>query len=247
MSQRLLAIALVAGLLLAPGCITMYGDEEVNARVLVTREVGTERIADENLTLREGSSAMDALRAVAEVQTSHGGGFVEAIDGIESRYPDRKVDWFYHVNTTLAGVGAAQYTVHDGDLILFDYRSWDRLMHLDHVLTGLEAWPEEPSEAEFDAEAFHELQADEETRGELYARVNGSTLTVLDAEGEPATELQPPWVLAHAVDGPGEDPRVVWVASDEPARGLADRLEQVRPTGVGAAVTPNATLEVPAG
>lgn len=245
MSRRASTL-LLALVLLAPGCITFYGDEDVQARVLVTRDVGTEVLADENLTLAEGATAMDALHEVAEVETRYGGGFVHAIDGLASRYPEQKVDWFYHVNTSLASVGAADRTLADGDLVVFDHRSWERTMKLPHVLTGLEAWPTPLEELDLSGETYRERQADEHAREELYAHANGSRLTLLDAEGEPERTLEPPWLLAHAVDGEGGEPRILLVASGEAGRGLVDELVDRRPTGVGAVATPNATLEVPA-
>lgn len=245
--MRRLATTVLALLLLVPGCITFYGEGEVRARVLVTREVGTQVLVDENLTLPEGSTAMDALHAVAEVETRHGGGFVHAVDGLASQYPERKVDWFYHVDTELAGVGAAQHTLADRELVLFDHRSWERTMHLDHVLTGLEDWPIDRQDPTFAAAEYQRLQGDEHARAKLFAQVDGSQLRLLDARGEPAQTLEAPWLLAHAVDGPDQEPRILLVPSGEEARGLVDTLADVQPTGVGAAVTPNASMEVPAG
>lgn len=238
---------LVAGLVLSPGCITVYGDETVRARVLVTRDVGTQVLTDSNVTVPEGATAMDALRRVANVSTAYGGGFVQAIDGLESGYPDSKLDWFYHVDTRLADVGAAERALDDGDLVLFDYRPWNRSMTLEHVLTGLEAWPADLEDPSFDREAYEGRQADEDTRESLYAFVDGANLTLLDARGRHVVNLQAPWLLAHAVDGPGEDPRLLLVASGPDGRALVDELAATRPAGVGVAVTPNATLEVPTG
>jgi len=241
-------LAILLGLvLLAPGCITFYGDADVDTRLIVTRDVGTEVLRDANLTLPEGSTAMDALRQAADVETSHGGGFVEAIDGLASRYPDAKVDWFYHVDTRLADVGAAERTLADDQLVTFDHRSWERTMHLEHVLTGLDAWPTDLDDPSFRAEEFRQLQRDDAERSQLYAETNGSRLTVLDAAGEPARTIEAPWLLAHAVDGPDEEPRILLVPSGEDATDLVDELPEVRPTGVGAVVTPDASLEVPAG
>jgi hypothetical protein len=246
-TARLALTIALATLVLAPGCITFDGEAEIQARVLVTEDVGTQPLHDENLTLRQGASAMDALRQVAQTETSHGGGFVEAIDGKASQYPDEKVDWFYHVNTKLAGVGAAQYTLEDGDAVVFDYRHWERTMHLPHLLTGLDDWPADLTEPRFDREAFTERQNDADQRANLYAHVNGTSVTVLDPAGEPARTLEAPWLLAHAVAGPTDQPRILLVASGDAGRALVDELAQTRPTGVGAVVTPNATQEVPAG
>lgn len=242
-----MAALLAACLVLVPGCISFDGSGDVDVRIIVTQDVGTEILVDENLTLRQGASAMDALHEAATVETRYGGGFVHAIDGIESQYPDRKLDWFYHVDTRLAGVGAAQYTLEDGDLVVFDHRDWSRTMHLEHVLTGLEDWPLDLEDPAFDRPAFEDAQTDEDTRDELYARVDGDELMLLDTEGKTARNLSAPWLLAHAVDGPGDRPRILLVPSGEEARSLAPEMAARQPTGVGLVLTPNASLEVPAG
>jgi hypothetical protein len=54
-------------------------------------------------------------------------------------------------------------------------------------------------------------------------------------------------VIAHAADGPGPDPSLLVRASGEDGLALADRLATRAPTGLGAAATPGATHEVPAG
>lgn len=244
MSSQRASLALVLGLvLLVPGCITFDGEQPIEVRMLVTQDVGTHVLVDENITTREGATAMDALREVAEVSTRHGGGFVASIEGIESRYPEQKVDWFYHVDSRLAGLGAAQYALEDGDVVLFDHRSWQRTMHLPHVLTGLDGWPIDSEEPTFEEEAFRERQAEDPSS--LYARIEGSQLTLLDADGEASQQIQAPWLLAHATAGPGEEPSILLVASGPQAHGLVDELSSTPPTGVGVAITPNATMEVP--
>lgn len=245
--RRALVFVLAVGLAFAPGCITFYGSEQVPVRVLVTRDVGTQILTDANVSVSEGASAMDALREVANVSTSHGGGFVEAIDGLESFYPDRKVDWFYHVDTRLANVGAASHTVEPGEVIVFDHRPWNRTMTLEHVLTGIEDWPADLEDPKFDRQAFLDRQADGDTRSSLYATVHNDTLSLWDAHGTRARTLEAPWLLAHAVDGPQPEPEILLVASGPEGRALVDDLADTRPTGIGVALTPNATLEVPAG
>lgn len=251
MNPRTLLVALlVLGAALSPGCITFYGEAEVQARVLVTQDVGTQILIDEEVHLAEGASAMDALRAVADIDTTHGGAFVEAIEGIESQYPEEKIDWFFHVDSQLADTGAAGHTVEEGEVILFDHRSWERTMRLDHVLTGLERWPTDLEDPGFDREAFLELQSDEHEQAKLYASIDGGELTLLDPSGTPERTLQAPWLLAHAVAGPGDQPQLVLVASDESdeeVRLLVNELATNQPVGVGLALTPNQTLEVPTG
>jgi hypothetical protein len=89
-------------------------------------------------TVPAGLTAMDALRRVAKVKTRYGGRFVQAIDGISGSLGARR-DWFYFVNGYEADRGAADYTLHPGDVEWWDYRSWAHAMHVP-VVVG--AFPE---------------------------------------------------------------------------------------------------------
>jgi hypothetical protein len=242
----LAALALAAA---ATGCIAFDADTDVAVDLLVTADAGTELLDRTTVQVPAESSVLDALREEHTVATAHGGGFVEAIDGRESGYPDERVDWFYHVDTELADVGAAAYPLEDDALVLWDHRPWTRTMTLPHVLTGLDDWPgpalEEPVEPTPDA--WRENATTEGRAEDLFARVDGDELVLLDARGEPARRLDPPWVIAHAADGPGPDPSLLVRASGEDGLALADRLATRAPTGLGAAATPGATHEVPAG
>ena len=81
--------------------------------------------ADCNFYNPAGSSALDALKKVAEVETSYGGGFVTSINNMESGYPDKKSDWFYYVNGFFANKGASNYIMTEGDFIRWDYHNWE--------------------------------------------------------------------------------------------------------------------------
>ncbi len=234
---------LVAVVLLVPGCITFYGQGEMEVTVLVTEDVGTSVLTDRTVRVAEGSTAMDAVRQVATVETSYGGGFVESIDGRQSRYPDHRVDWFYHVNTTLMDVGSASYELQDGDIVLWDRRPWNRSMAVGHVLTGLEAWPEALDTSDPMAPG---ALAGMDGQDQRYVRVDGDRLALLDAWGVTARWIEPPWLLVHATGPPGGDLAFLVVASGPDASSLAEDLPTTVPTGVGAVLTTNATYEVPA-
>jgi hypothetical protein len=125
------AIAVVVAFFAVRGCAFMPWNrdaETVAVRLTVTRDLGSEVLRDENIEVRKGSSAMKALQAVAEVETSYGGGFIYAVDGLVSGYDGEdssKTDWFYYINGQMAEVGAEELGVGDGDWLLFDYHSWE--------------------------------------------------------------------------------------------------------------------------
>lgn len=240
--NRPLAVLLLA-VLVVPGCITFDGQTDVEVRVLVTTDVGTTVLTDERVQLPVGSTVLDALREVAVVETSYGGGFVEAIDARSSGYPDERLDWFYHVDASLATVGAASNELDHGDVVAWDHRPWNRTLALPFLLTGLASWPSPPLPSEIqDPSALDAVEGD----GRLFARAAGGELVLLDAWGVGSQRLEPPWLLVHA--WPSGNGSLDWliVASSPAAHELLDALDGRAPTGVGIALTPSAALEVPA-
>lgn len=90
-------------------------------RVVATTDFGKNLLFDQTIELRHGSTAMDGLRQIAEVQTAYGGGFVSSINGITS---GGKTDWFFYMNGVCANVGARDYVLHAGDVVHWDYHDW---------------------------------------------------------------------------------------------------------------------------
>ncbi len=123
---KVVVVALIVACLFAiplSGCqSTPSGQIEV--RVIVTQNFSQELMRDESVTLDDGSTAMDALQQVANVETKYGGRFVEAIDGVRSQYPEANKDWFFYINDTLMNAGAAAYILHDGDVEHWDFHEW---------------------------------------------------------------------------------------------------------------------------
>jgi hypothetical protein len=122
-SALLLAMVLISACSSSPAPGTGY----ITVRVVVTRDFGQQLIFDEMLDVPEGTSAMAALTRVAEVETSHGGGFVDAINGIHSEFTGRQpntLGWFIYINGIQANTGALDYTLHDGDVQHWDFHDW---------------------------------------------------------------------------------------------------------------------------
>jgi hypothetical protein len=131
---RRLALLLAAACLLA-GC----GEEAVgegSARLWVTRDRGSEVMI--STTVPAGISALEALRRKADVDTRHGGRFVQSIDGVEGDLAEQR-DWFWFVNGYEGDRSAADYDLHAGDVLWWDHRSWAEQMR-QPVVVG--AFPE---------------------------------------------------------------------------------------------------------
>jgi len=128
---RVAALVLVTGCAPAvtdavPGEVTALSAEPARlsqARVVVTADYGAQTIVDASVTLEQGTTAMQALKSVAEVGTAYGGGFVQTINGVGAAR-ERRTDWFYAVNGILANRGAAEHVLRGGDVEHWDYRQW---------------------------------------------------------------------------------------------------------------------------
>lgn len=97
-------------------------------RVVVTRDFGQKLVFDKSVAIDDSTSAMDALKQVAEIETAYSGGFVNAINGLSSQYKggssgDKK-DWFIYNNGILSNVGALDYILHAGDVEHWDFHDW---------------------------------------------------------------------------------------------------------------------------
>jgi len=98
---------------------------DITVRVVATQDFGQELMFNETLEVAPGTSAMEALHQVAQVETAYGGGFVNAINGVRSEYSHGTTqDWFICVNGIMSNVGAMDYTLHDGDIEHWDFHNW---------------------------------------------------------------------------------------------------------------------------
>ena len=124
--KRLLGLLVVAAL---AGC--GGGDVNGKATLWVTRDRG-ERVLLVR-TVPAGLTALQALDREADVETRHGGRFVQSIDGVKGSLSARQ-DWFYFVNGYEVDRGAAEYRLHPGDRIWWDFRPWGREMRVPIVV-----------------------------------------------------------------------------------------------------------------
>jgi Domain of unknown function (DUF4430) len=118
------------------GCGLGAGEEqEGGAQLRVTRDFGHAELGSARLdALREDHTVMRFLRSEFEVDTSFGGRFVQAIDGLEGTGPSGSRDWFFFVNGVESGTGAAEYELSPGDRVQWDHRRWDTAMRVPAIV-----------------------------------------------------------------------------------------------------------------
>ena len=132
MRKRKLAFLVVTLILIAFISLYFYSTRNaaskssnlISVYIVVTKNFGKEILVEERVNIALGSSALDALKMVAEVETAYGGGFVTSVNGVKSTYPKEPYDWFFYVNGFLAKEGASTYILFNNDFIQWDYHYW---------------------------------------------------------------------------------------------------------------------------
>lgn len=135
------AVALLLVALAATGCGLGPGNGVGDAELTVTRDYGNVPVLHRQLgDLTESDTVMRALERNAEIATRYGGGFVQSIEGLEAEESaSGSFDWFFYVNGVESTIGAADYALHGGESIWWDYRDWDAAMRVPAVVGS---WPQ---------------------------------------------------------------------------------------------------------
>jgi uncharacterized protein DUF4430 len=129
------AIALTAALA-AAGCGLGPGPSVGDVQLTVTRDYGSDALLERSESdAPESETAMRVLDRSADISTRYGGRFVQSVDGIagETR-GGRRYDWFFYVNGVESPVGAAEYPLHGGYRVWWDYRDWTAAMRVPAVV-----------------------------------------------------------------------------------------------------------------
>jgi hypothetical protein len=133
------AIALLGAALAAAGCGLGPGAGIGSVELRVTRDFGATPMLRGSVEATESDTVMRVLEGRAQITTRYGGGFVQSIDGLEAaRGGGHPYDWFFYVNGIESPVGAADYALHGGERIWWDYRDWSATLHVPAVVGS---WP----------------------------------------------------------------------------------------------------------
>jgi Domain of unknown function (DUF4430) len=134
-------IALLLAACAAAGCGLGAGAELGEVSLTVTRDYGAAPLGVRRSdSVVESDTVMRVLERNAEIDTRYGGGFVQSIDGVEAdeRF-GHSFDWFFYVDGVESTVGAADYPLHGGEAIWWDYRDWSAAMRVPAVVGS---WPQ---------------------------------------------------------------------------------------------------------
>ncbi|TCO71476.1 DUF4430 domain-containing protein [Marinisporobacter balticus] len=110
------------------GCTEKSTLENGKIEVIVSRDFGNEIVSEKAVDFSEDSNAIEVMEENFDIETAYGGGFINAIGGLKSGFTGvedkKKVDWFYYVNGILPEVGAQDYYLKSGDVVVWDYHDW---------------------------------------------------------------------------------------------------------------------------
>ena len=110
---------------------------DITVRVVATQDFGREVMFDEIVEVPSGTSAMAALREVADTGTAYGGAFVNVINGVSSGYTGTQgtqQDWFICINGIQSNTGALDYTMRHGDVQRWDFHHWNFRMFIPAIV-----------------------------------------------------------------------------------------------------------------
>ena len=123
------------------GCGLGPGAGVGQVSLTVTRDYGAEPLLPPiHDRASESDTVMRVLERDADISTRYGGGFVQSINGLEAEESfNRAFDWFFYVNGVESTVGAADYPLHGGEAIWWDYHDWSATQRVPAVVGS---WPQ---------------------------------------------------------------------------------------------------------
>src|ERR1044072_4595888 len=125
-----IATALICAALAIAGCGLGAGSSVGEVELTVTREFGSAPMLQRSGEANESDTVMRVLEGSAEIETRYGGGYVQAIDGVEeARRDGRPHAWFFFVDGIESPVGAADYALRGGEGVWGEYREWAASNH----------------------------------------------------------------------------------------------------------------------
>ncbi|WP_010530848.1 DUF4430 domain-containing protein [Lentibacillus jeotgali] len=97
---------------------------EDEIRMTISKDQGSEYIAEKEIEIEEGAVLMDVLQENFYVETKENGQFITSIERVSAKEDEQK-SWIFKVNGEMANVGAAEYELSPGDKVTFDLQAWE--------------------------------------------------------------------------------------------------------------------------
>lgn len=136
--RKLYLLLLIISIFVLIGCSEEPVLEDAKVNVIVSKDFGHEELSNKEISILEESSVMEVMENSFDIETAYGGGFVNGINGLKSGFTGvkekKKIDWFYYVNGSLADVGAGEYYLKPGDVVVWDYHDWSKSIYISSII-----------------------------------------------------------------------------------------------------------------
>lgn len=107
--------------------------------LVITRDFGKEELYRSKAELKKNMTVYDLLLESVTVDSDYGGSFITGINGLTTQSKNdygERTDWFYYVNGICADVGAIDHDLINGDIVWWDYHSWENMDSMNSAVTG---------------------------------------------------------------------------------------------------------------
>ncbi|MBR3120747.1 DUF4430 domain-containing protein [Oceanobacillus profundus] len=97
---------------------------EDSVRITISINEGEEYVTEEVIQIEEGDILMDVMEENFYIETAHDGQYITSIERVAAS-DEEKTAWMFFVNDEMATVGASDYELSPGDVVVFDLQPWE--------------------------------------------------------------------------------------------------------------------------
>ncbi|MFC4022906.1 DUF4430 domain-containing protein [Oceanobacillus longus] len=97
---------------------------EDSVRVTISINEGEEFVNEQEIPIEEGDILMDVMEENFYIETDFDGAFITSIERVEAS-DEEQTAWMFFVNDEMPTVGANEYELSPGDIVVFDLQSWE--------------------------------------------------------------------------------------------------------------------------
>lgn len=97
---------------------------EDSVRITISINEGEEFVTEQEIAIEEGDILMDVMEKNFYIETDFDGAFITSIERVEAS-DEEQTAWMFFVNDEMPTVGANEYELSPGDIVVFDLQSWE--------------------------------------------------------------------------------------------------------------------------
>lgn len=101
---------------------TSEQQEEATIKIVLSKDKEAEILEEKEVEINEGDNLLEVMKENFDVEEKDG--FINSLEGL-ALDEENKMSWMFSVNGESSLVGAAEVELKDGDVVNFDYQSWE--------------------------------------------------------------------------------------------------------------------------